>query len=336
VKAIVLRDAGGPEVLHLEDLPDPEPGPHDVVVRLRAAAVNHRDVWIRGGATARSAAAPVVLGSDGAGEVVAVGASVDRAWRGVPVVINPSLDWGPDPAVQGPNWRILGLPDNGTYAELIAVPSASLHRKPDALSFEEAAAIPLAGLTAYRALFTRAATRPSDTVLITGVGGGVALFALAFAVRCGARVFVTSGHEDKLERALALGAAGGVSYRDPDWSKRIVALTGGLGPSVVIDGTGGDTLVMAIEALQPGGRIVNYGGTAGPINNLSPRLIFWKHVNLFGSTMGTPDEFAAMLGQYTEGLKPVVDSVRPLAEVAAAHARMERSEQFGKLVLSIR
>jgi NADPH:quinone reductase-like Zn-dependent oxidoreductase len=335
MNAVVLREPGGPEVLRVEAVADPAPAAGDVVVRLRAAAVNHRDIWIRSGISPRPSTAPVVLGSDGSGEIVAVGEGVDRAWLGAAVVINPSLEWGSDPAVQGPGWRILGMPDNGTYAELIRVPAESVYRKPSALSFEEAAAIPLAGLTAYRALFTRAALRSNDTVLVTGIGGGVALFVLAFAARAGARVIVTSSSEAKLARARELGAAAGVSYREANWSKAVVELADGQGPSVVIDGTGGVTLTKAIEAARPGARVVNYGGTAGPINNLSPRLIFWRHINLLGSTMGTGDEFAAMLRLYESGLVPVVDSVRPLSDVAAAHARMERSEQFGKLVLSI-
>ena len=335
MKAVVLRERGGPERLRVEAWPEPVAGPGEAIVALRAAALNHRDIWIRQGTTSASVA-PIVPGSDGAGHVVAVGAGVDRSWDGAAVMINPSLDWGADPRVQGPHWRILGLPDDGTYAELVKVPAANLHRKPEALTFEQAAAVPLAGLTAYRALVTRARLRRDDVVLVTGIGGGVALVALAIARSVGATVFVTSGSDDKIARAKALGAAGGVSYRVPDWPRRLTDMTDGKGPSVIVDGTGGESLAKAIEIVRPGGRVVNYGGTGGPIAPLSPRSIFWKQIDVMGSTMGTSEEFGAMLRLYDEGgLRPVVDSVLPLEEAAAAHARMERGDQFGKIVLTI-
>ena len=335
MKAVVLRERGGPEMLRVETWPEPVAGPGEAIVALRAAALNHRDIWIRRGTTSASTA-PIVPGSDGAGHVVAVGAGVNPSWNGAAVVINPSLDWGADPRVQGPHWRILGLPDDGTYAELVKVPAANLHRKPEALTFEQAAAVPLAGLTAYRALVTRARVRSDDVVLVTGIGGGVALFALAIARSVGAAVFVTSGSDDKISRARALGASGGVSYRVPDWPRQLTDMTDGKGPSVIVDGTGGESLAKAIEIVRPGGRVVNYGGTGGPIAPLSPRSIFWKQIDVMGSTMGTSAEFGAMLRLYDEGaLRPVVDSVLPLEEAAAAHARMERGDQFGKIVLTI-
>ncbi|MFN3432192.1 MAG: alcohol dehydrogenase catalytic domain-containing protein, partial [Candidatus Sericytochromatia bacterium] len=217
MRAVVLRELGEPEVLRLEQLPDPQPGPGEVLVRLEAAALNHRDVWIRKGLYA-GIKVPVILGADGAGEVVAVGEGVDDSFVGWRVVINPGLDWGKDPRVQGPNFRILGLPDDGTYAELVTVPASSVHAIPSGLTVEEAAAIPLAGLTAYRALITRGQVAPDEKVLITGVGGGVATFALQLARFNGARVFVTSGLDEKLDRARALGAEGGVNYKESDWA----------------------------------------------------------------------------------------------------------------------
>jgi len=200
MNAIVLRELGGPERLVLEQVSDPEPGPGEAVVALRAAALNHRDAWIRKGLYA-GITLPIILGSDGAGEVAAVGPGVDPAWLGRHVVINPSLGWGPDDRVQGPSYRILGLPDNGTYAERVKTPAENLFVKPAALSWEAAAAIPLGGLTAYRALVTRARIQPGETVLITGIGGGVATLALLIARRLGARVIVTSSSEAKLARA---------------------------------------------------------------------------------------------------------------------------------------
>ena len=241
MRAAVLREPGPAENLRLEDVDDPTPGPGEVVVGLRAAALNHRDVWIRSGTGAYAGGfrERVILGSDGAGEVAAVGAGADPTLAGRAVVINPSLDWGDDGVAQGPEFRILGLPDDGTYAQRIKVPARNVHPKPAALSFEEAAALPLAGLTAYRAVVSRAQVRAGETVLVTGIGGGVSTFALQIAARRGARVLVTSGSDAKLARARDLGAAGGANYRTQDWPKEILALTGGRGPDVVIDSAGG-------------------------------------------------------------------------------------------------
>lgn len=322
MQAIILRAIGGPENLRLESVPDPTPGPGEVVVRVRAAALNHRDVWIRKGQYA-GIRLPVILGSDGAGELP----------DGRRVVINPGFEWGTDPRVQGPNFRILGLPDDGTYAELVKVPAEQVHDFPANWSWEEAAALPLAGLTAYRALASRAQVQPGETVLITGIGGGVSQCALQIARALGARVFVTSGSDDKIARAVSLGAAGGVNYKQPDWVRQLVSMSGG-GPDVVIDSVGGETLNQAIEAVKPGGRIVNYGATTGPTPKFEARRLFWKQVSLLGSTMGSPAEFAAMLDLYSKGgLRPSVDQAFPLSDAAAAHRRMEESGQFGKIVL---
>jgi NADPH:quinone reductase-like Zn-dependent oxidoreductase len=333
MRAIVLRTLGSPDVLQLEDVPDPTPDAGEVVVRLRAAALNHRDVWIRKGQYA-GIKTPIILGSDGAGEVAAVGAGVDPAWVGKPVVINPSFNFGDDDRAQGPEFQILGLPRDGTYAELVTVPATALHDKPAHLSFEEAAALPLASLTAYRALVPRARLQADETVVVTGIGGGVATCALLFAVRLGARVYVTSGSDAKLESARAHGASGGVNHRDAEWPKALQALIGGR-PDVIIDGAGGDTFNKALDLVTPGGRVVSYGATLGAVPSLEVRRIFWKQLNVLGSTMGSPRDFAAMLRLYADGLRPVVDGVLPLDQAAAAHRRMEEGQQFGKIVLRI-
>jgi zinc-binding alcohol dehydrogenase/oxidoreductase len=337
MKAIVLRETGPAENLRLEEVPDPQPGPQEVVVRLRAAALNHRDLRIRRGGYARAPLRlPCILGSDGAGEVVAVGTGVERGLVGRAVVINPSLDWGPDERAQGPQYRILGMPDDGTYAQMIKIPASNVHPKPAALSFEEAAAIPLAALTAYRALVTRAQVQAGESVLVTGIGGGVSSFALQIAKSLGARVFVTSGSDDKLARAQNLGAAGGANYRTQDWAKEILALTDGQGVDVVVDSVGGETFEKAIQIIRPGGRLVFYGTTTGPAKQVDYSRIFWNQISLLGSTMGTGREFGAMLKLYGDGgMRPVVDRVFPLAEAAAAHRRMEEAGQFGKIVLGI-
>ena len=331
MKAIVLRTLGSPDVLQLEEVPDPKPDAGEAVVRLRAAALNHRDLWIRKGQYA-GIRTPVILGSDGAGEVADVGAGVDPKWRGRHVVINPSFNFGSDERVQGPDFQILGLPRDGTYAELVSVPATALHDKPAHLSFEEAAAVPLASLTAYRALVPRAQLQAGETVLVTGIGGGVATCALLFAVRLGARVYVTSGSDTKLESARTHGASGGVNHRDAEWPKALQALIGGR-PDVIIDGAGGDTFNKALDLVKPGGRVASYGATLGAVPNLEVRRIFWKQLDVLGSTMGSPRDFAAMLQLYADGVRPVVDGVLPLDQAASAHRRMEEGQQFGKIVL---
>jgi NADPH:quinone reductase-like Zn-dependent oxidoreductase len=336
MQAIVLREIGGPEKLKLETVPDPQPGPGEVVVRLKAAALNHRDVWIRRGLYA-GIKLPIILGSDGAGTVSAVGPKADAKLLGREVVINPGLDWGDDDRIQSPHFRILGLPDDGTYAELVKVPASAIHAKPAGWSWEEAAALPLAGLTAYRAVVTRALVGPKDRVLVTGVGGGVSQFAVQIAKALGATVVVTSGSDDKLARAKKqLGADGGANYRSGDWAKEIVRLCGGDGPDVVIDSVGGETIGKAIEITRPGGRIVTYGATSGPVPQLEVRRVFWKQLSVLGSTMGTPKEFAAMLELFGKGtMRPTVDQVFPLADAGSAQRRMEEAAQFGKIVMQI-
>ena len=335
MKAIVLREPGGPEKLLYEDAPDPVAGAGEVVVKLKAAALNHRDQWIRHGLYA-GIKLPIILGSDGAGVVASVGAGVDAALVGKEVVINPSLDWGSDENAQSKAYRILGLPDDGTYAEYIKVPAANVIAKPAHVSFEEAAAIPLAALTAYRSVTTRAQVKAGETVLVTGIGGGVATFALQFAKALGAKVLVTSGSDEKIGKAKELGADGGVNYKSETWSKELIALNGGVGPDVVIDSAGGKTLEKAVEIVKPAGRIVFFGATTGLAHDLDLRRIFFKQLNLMGSTMGSDREFAAMLKLYTEHkLKPVVDQVFSLADTPAAHQHMEEGGQLGKIVLKI-
>jgi NADPH:quinone reductase-like Zn-dependent oxidoreductase len=333
MKAIVLRSIGGPELLSLEEAPDPVPGAGEVVVQLKAAALNHRDVWIRTGKYA-GIMLPIIPGSDGAGTVSSVGAGVDISLIGHEVIINPAMQWGPSTRYQGGQFQILGLPQNGTYAEYVKVPVENIFPKPKWLSFQEAAAVPLAGVTAYRATVTRAQVSAGETVVITGIGGGVATFALMIAKQRHARVFVTSGSDTKLERAAALGADGGVNYKNSTWVKELAAKAGYV--DVVIDGAGGAVFDSALDLLSPGGRIAIYGATAGPVHELQVRRIFWKQLTVLGSTMGSPHDFEEMLSLFgKDGLRPVIDSVHPLERATDAHRRMEEHEQFGKIVLAI-
>ncbi len=330
---MVLTALGDADNLRLEQRPELHPGPGEAVVRLYAAALNRRDVWIRKGQYA-GVKVPIILGSDGAGEVAGVGEGVAAAWQGRQVVIDPSFNWGQDERAQDSAFNILGLPVDGTYAEMVRVPAANLYPKPSHLSWEEAAAVPLASVTAYRALVTRARLQAGEVVLITGIGGGVATCALTMATHLGGKVYVTSGHESKLEAAKRLGALGGVNHRKDDWVKTLVAEIGAR-PDVIIDGAGGETWNRCLDALKPGGRLVSYGSTLGAAQNVEIRRIFWKQLNVFGSTMGSPSDFVAMLRLYEAGLKPVIDKVFPLEQAGDAHIRMEAGDQFGKIVLSI-
>ncbi|MCI0419716.1 MAG: zinc-binding dehydrogenase [Acidobacteria bacterium] len=335
MKAIVLDELGEPEKLKLEEWPDPTPGPGEVLIRLKAAALNHRDVWIRTGRYA-GIKLPIILGSDGAGEVVDVGPSVDSELLGRPVVIYPAMNWGSGDRAPGADFKILGLPDNGTYAQLLTVPASQVFQKPPSLSYEEAAALPLALLTAYRTVVTRAQVRAGETCLITGIGGGVSSFVLQIARAIGARVLVTSGSDVKLDHARQIGAAGGANYRTQDWGKEILVLCENRGLQAVIDSAGGETFEKALELVSPGGRVVTYGATTGPAKQIEIRRIFWKQLNVLGTTMGTAQEFEAALKFYDEKqLRPVIDQVFPLSEAAAAHRRMEEGGQFGKIVLKI-
>ena len=329
MKATVLTEVKQP-LVHRE-LPAPVAASGQAVVRLKAAALNHRDLWTQLGLYP-NIKLPITLGSDGAGIVTSTGSPADASWVGRDVIINPSLDWGDDPRAQGPKFRILGLPDNGTFAEQLLIPVANLAPKPVHLSWEEAAALPLAGLTAWRALFTRAQLKTGERLQITGVGGGVALFTLQFALAAGAQVWVTSGSPDKLERAKILGAAGGVNYRDADWASALEKQAGRF--DVIVDSAGGEGFARLLDLTAPGGRIVFFGATTGNPPGLDMRKCFFRQINLLGTTMGSPADFAGM-NRLVEAKKivPVVDQVFPLDAADTALRHMEAGAQFGKIVL---
>lgn len=332
MKAAVLEGSDRPLVL--KDVADPALAAGFARVRLQAAALNHRDLWIRQGRYA-GLKFPIIPGSDGAGVVDGVGSDADQGWMGRPVIINPSLDWGPDERVQGKGFRILGLPDDGTFAESVVVPVANLVPRPEHLSSQQAAALPLAGLTAWRALFSRGQLRAGESVLITGVGGGVALFALQFALAEGARVHVTSGSAEKLARAAELGAAGGVNYHEASWKGQLERMAGMF--DLVIDSAMGEGLASLIELTRPGGRIVFYGATTGNPPGLDARRAFFRQLSLLGTTMGSPADFAAMTGLVaSRRIVPVIDTVLPLGDAEAALQRMAAGAQFGKIVLTAR
>ncbi|TAE34006.1 MAG: alcohol dehydrogenase [Cytophagales bacterium] len=336
MKAIRLTELNQP--VALTEVPKPEPSAGDALIRLKAAALNHRDVFVQKGLYP-GISVPVTLGSDGAGVVEAVGEGVDTGLVGQEVIINCGHNWGDNPRFYSWMFKILGMPDDGTFAEYVAVPKQYLYPKPAHLSFTEAAAVPLAGLTAWRALMTRAALKPGEKVLITGIGGGVALFALQFAVAAGADVWVTSGSDEKLERAKTLGAKGGVNYKDPDWHKNLMKATGGgkIGYfDVTIDSASGPDFAKLMDTSAPGGRIAVFGGTTGNITNVVPSKVFFKQLNIFGSTMGSDAEFGAMIAFVNEHqVKPVVDQVFPLADAEKALRKMDSGSQFGKIILAV-
>jgi zinc-binding alcohol dehydrogenase/oxidoreductase len=314
-----IRVYDGGELRH-ETVPDPEPGPGEVLVELRAAALNRRDLLVRDGVYPYSL--PLVPGSDGAGV---------RRDTGAEVVINPSLRWGSSEEASGPDFEILGGPDNGTFAELVAVPAENLFPKPARLTWEEAAALPLAGLTAYRALFARARLRDGESVLVLGAGSGVSSFAVQLAVQGGARVLVTSSSDEKIEHARALGTEAGVNYASDDWVAWVKE-RGGV--DVVIDSVG-STWPQSLECLRPGGRCVVFGATGGTEVQLPVRPFYFAQWSLLGTRMGSPSDFAGLLAAVEHGAWcPVVDSVRPLGEAADALQALQLGRHFGKLVLS--
>ncbi len=302
------------------DFPTPEPSVGEDLVRVRTAALNHRDVWIIQGLYP-GIVFPVVLGSDGAG-----------ICRGREVLINPSIGWGNNPAFQAKGYHILGMPRHGTLSEYVTVPAMQVYAKPLHLTMQEAAALPLAGLTAWRAVFSKGAVQPGERVLVTGIGGGVALFAMQFALSAGAQVWVSSGHEEKLEKAKALGAEGGVNYRQNDWLQRLQQLAEGF--DVVIDGAGGPGLGQILKLCQPGARVVVYGGSQGAVPDIKPQALFWKQISILGTSMGHDAEFAAMLNWVSRHkIRPVIDSVFSLSDGHAAFERMAQGQQFGKIIL---
>jgi zinc-binding alcohol dehydrogenase/oxidoreductase len=324
VKAVRIHEDGGPEVLRYEDVEDPVAGPGEVLIRLRAASLNHLDVWLRRGLP--SVPKPRILGADGAGVVAALGAGVEGFREGDRVVLNPGLDDGA---------RIVGEHMDGTHAGLIAIPADYVHAIPEGLSFEEAAAFPLVFATAYRMLATRAGLREGEWVLVWGIGAGVATAALAIAKALGANVIVTSTREDKLARARELGADAAIAT-DSDVVEEVRALTDGHGVDVVVEHVGEATWKTSLQAARKGGRIVVCGATSGPNPPANLHRVFWKQLSILGSTMGTREDFAAVLDLVASGrARPVVDRGFPLSEAAAAHEHLERGDQLGKVVLTI-
>ncbi len=323
MKAVRIHEDGGPEVLRYEDAPDPEAGPGEVLIDLRAASLNHLDLWIRSGLP--SVPKPRILGADGAGVVV----GGDGIEPGTRVVINPGIELG-DGRIS-----VVGEHSDGTHAERIAVPRSQVYPIPDALGFEEAAAFPLVFETAYRMLVTKARLEAGEWVLAWGIGSGVSTATLAIAKALGARAIITSSSESKLERARELGAAAALNHETDDVVAAVKELTDG-GAHVVVDHVGEATWAKSLNAARADGRICVCGATTGPNPPANLHRIWWKQLTVYGSTMGTREDFEAVYDLVVSGrAKPVVDEVFPLPEAAAAHARMERGDQLGKIILRV-
>lgn len=330
---MLLREIGGPGQLKLEEVEMPTPGQGEVVVRLQAAALNRRDLMVVYGRYP-GIKLPGIPGSDGAGEVAAIGDGVGTVMVGDQVIINPGLHWGDDRTKKRPDFAVLGVPKDGTYAQFVKVPAENIYAKPAHLSWEEAAALPLAGLTAYRALVTKGQLKKGELVLIPGAGGGVATYLVQFAAALGAEVFVTSSKDEKIERAKSIGAAGGVNYTSENWAEDLMRLTGGIDLSV--DSIGGEVFNTLLTLGNIGSRIVSFGSTRGPVPNLFLPNMTVKEISVIGSTMGSPQDFSDMIKLVEEHkIHPILDSIFPLQDAAEALVRMERGENFGKIVLTI-
>lgn len=341
MKAVVFHEHGEVDVLNYEEVPTPEPGAGEVLVKIEAAALNHLDLWVRRGWPGLKLTLPHIGGADGAGVVAKLGPGVAGVEVGTRVAINPGSNRFEDEFTRrgehplSPGYGILGETRPGTFAEYQVVPAASLVPMPEGASFEETAAAQLVYITAWRMLITRGQLRAGESVLIIGAGGGVNTAALQIAKLAGAEVYALTSTDEKMEKARQLGADHVINYKTENWVKRIQQLTNRRGVDVVVDNVGRATWRQSMQAARRGGRIVTVGNTSGPLAETDIRYIFFKHLTIIGSTMGSPEEFRAVMALVWAGkLRPVIDRVMPLAEGREAQAVMERGEQFGKIVLA--
>lgn len=311
--------------MQLSTIADPVPRPGEALVELRAVGINRRDLLIRSGiADAYRFPLPLVLGSDGAGI---------RRDTGEQVVILPSLDWGPSDRIAGPDFQILGGPRDGTYAELVAVPEVNLFPRPAGFSWTESAALPLASLTAYRALVSVGELKRDERLVVLGVGSGVSMAAIQLGIAIGARVAVTSSSEDKIGRAIEVGADVGIDYRDEDWPRLLAEAAG---PADVVLDSVGSTWQHSMRLLARGGRLVACGATGGGSVEFDVRSLYLEQKQILGTMMGSDRDFGHLLDLVQAGdVRPVIDSVHPLAEASSAHRRLETGGHFGKLVLEV-
>lgn len=342
MKAILFREHGGPDKLLLEEIPQPEIGPSDVLVRVRTAALNHLDLWLRKGLPNVKLPMPHVGGCEGAGEVAKVGSAVNHVREGDRVMITPGWSCGRCEYCLNNfdsmclSYGMLGVRRPGTLAEYISVPAETLYPLPETLSFEESASIPLVFLTAWHMLVSRAGVRPGEDVLVQAAGSGVGIAAVQIAKLLGARVFATASTNEKLEKAKALGADILINYKEKDFAEEIRRITAKRGVDIIIEHTGQENWDKNILSLARCGRLVTCGATSGPDAKLDLRYIYSRHLNILGSYMGSKRDLLEMLRFVREGrLKPVIDSVFPLSETRAAQQKMEERNVFGKIVITV-
>ncbi|MGE5306848.1 MAG: zinc-binding dehydrogenase [Alphaproteobacteria bacterium] len=341
MKAVRIHAHGGVEQLRYEEAPEPQiTAPTDVIVKLKNAALNHVDIWNRLGEAAIPIPLPHILGADGAGIVVEVGSETTTVKPGDAVCLYAFTGCGQcEFCLTGRDFMCihvvaLGQRLEGTYAEYVKLPVENCFPIPAGLSFAEAAAFPLVFITVWRMLMTNAKLTPGETMLILGIGGGVASAALQIAKRIGVRVIVTSGSDEKIAQARSYGADHGINYRRADFARETIAFSGGRGVDVVLDCVAGENWQKSLAVLTQGGRLVTCGATAGGLADTDLSLIFTKHLQIFGSTLGSREEFRQVI-QFinTAQIRPIIDRIFPLAEAAAAQRRMEEGKQFGKIVL---
>jgi NADPH:quinone reductase-like Zn-dependent oxidoreductase len=342
MKAIAITGQGGMEKVQYVEVERPAIGPREVLIETRAAALNHLDLFVRNNLDSLKLTPPHVAGADGAGVVAEMGGEVSQVKVGDRVLINPALNCGVCEFCQAgeqslcARFGIMGESRPGTFAEYFKVPHDNVHPVPEGFSWEEAAALPLVFVTAWRMLISKAAIKPGEDILILGIGGGVATAVLQIVKAIGLRAFVTSSSDDKLQQAKKLGADAVINYKTQDFAREIRSLTNRRGVDVVVDSVGGDSYSQSLASLVKGGRLVTCGATAGPRPQTDLQRIFWNQLSVFGSTMGNRREFAEMLSFVRKrGVKPVIDQVFPLADGANAFARMEEGKQFGKIVLRV-
>lgn len=342
MRAIVMQGRGGPEVLTLHHLPVPTPGPGEVLVNVRAVALNHLDTWVRRGVASPKLPLPHILGSDAAGEIAALGPGVTDLHVGERVMLNPGVSCGHcERCLTGHDnlcrhYQILGEHRHGAYAEYITVPRANIVPMPPELDFTQAASVPLASLTAWQMVFDKAEVRPWHTVLVMAAGSGVSTWAIQFAKLAGARVIATAGDDRKLHLARQLGADDTINYRAEDYGKRVRELTNGEGVDAAIDHTGADNWQTSLRALKWGGTLVTCGATSGYEAVTPLAQVFYKQLRILGSTMGRKGDLYKITRLIAQGrVRPVVAATHPLEEAALAHERMASRDFFGKLVLEI-
>ena len=342
MKAVIFEKHGGPEVLNFTDVPDPRINPAEVLIEVRACALNHLDVWVRSGLPGIKIPLPHILGNDVAGVVREVGGLVKWVKVGDEVMIQPGVSCGHcAECLAGRDnmcdeYDIIGYRRDGGYAELVAVPGVNVIPKPKNLSWPEAAALPLVTLTAWHMLVKRANVQPGEDVLVHAAGSGVGSLGIQIAKLHGARVIATAGSDAKLARARELGADETVNYSSDDWPKQVKRLTGGRGVDVVFEHTGESTWPGSILSLKKGGRLVTCGATSGFDARTDLRHVFYRHLTILGSMMGSKADLLAAMKFIESGqLRAVVDRTLPLAEARKAHELMEDRAQFGKLVLEV-